>query len=251
MPFFVGSEKKANVLRTPYQEGAEEVLWQLMGRPMPEYPTQGVAPMSEAEQMAQGLVKEYAGTAPEGMDVLRQATTASSDLMARPETQALIQTILQQGQQETNRMGRKIQLAGAGRSSTGADVLGRSVEDTQRMVLSTLMPYMLDYEQSVEGRRLGAATTLANLGETSMLNRINALSTTGALPRTLEQLSKDADYARKMQQINFPQQQAALAGQILNAQLPIAVTGGEPSDFSQISGGLGGVIGGILKMFAG
>jgi hypothetical protein len=143
-------------------------------------------------------------------------------------------------------MGRKVQIAGAASTSAGRDVLGQSVQDTQRNMMNVALPYLTQAKENAENRKLTAAQALATLGESSMLNRINALSTTGALPRIIEQLQKDAEYARAMTQINFPyQQQAGIAGMLLNAPAQTAVTGGEPSLFSQLSPAIG-MLGGLF-----
>jgi hypothetical protein len=239
---FGTSPKKAKSLRTPIQVGAEQTLGNILNAPMPEFPTREIAPMSEAESLAQSMVTEYGATEPAGMETLR-SYAEPGNILDRPEIQAIIQNVLQSGQQETNRLGRTIQLSGAGSSSSGRDVLGRSVEDTQRMILSTLASYL----ESAENRRLGAATSMAGISETGTLNRLNRLSTTGSLSRTLQQMQSDAEYVKMMQQINFPYEtQSGIASLILNAQNPMAVTGGSASPFSQASPLIATILKGIL-----
>ncbi len=230
-----GSKTKVKDIRTKEKKSAQQWLEETLRSPTPTIPTQGVAGMSEAEQMAQSLLGQYAGSTPEGMDVLRGFTTAQGGGGITPEIQALLDEVLQTGQQETARVGRKVQLAGAGRSSTGTDALGRSVENTQRNMMNVALPYIMQAKEQAENRKLTAAQALATLGESSMLNRLNALSTTGSLPRMLEQLQKDAEYAAAMQQINFPyQQQASLAAILSGSQGDYSITQ-EQSLFSQMS----------------
>lgn len=240
---FGSDPPKAELIRSPRQWSAEKWLSTLLNEQAPQFPTQQVAGLSGPEQMAQGMVTGYATSPTEGLGTLRTAAGASSDVTARPEVQAMIDEIMRYGTQETNRLGRKIQIGGGGRTSGGADMLGQSVQDTQRLILASLLPLF----ESAENRKIGAATTLAGLSENSMLNRINALSTTGALPRMLDQLGKEAQYTREMQQINFPYQTgASIANSILNANSPIAITGGEPSLFSQASPLLGVLMKGLF-----
>jgi hypothetical protein len=242
---FTSSKKKIKDVRTPETKAAATWALNTLRSPTPDFPTQDIAQLTPAEQQAQDLVGGYARSSPEGLDVLRGMTTATGGGMT-PELQGLIDEVMEKGQQETNRMGRKVQIAGAARTSAGRDVLGRSVQDTERNIMNVALPYLTQAKENAENRKLTAAQALATLGESSMLNRINALSTTGALPRIIEQLQKDAEYAKAMQQINFPyQQQAGIAGMLLNAPAQTAVTGGEPSLFSQLSPAIG-MLGGLF-----
>jgi len=241
-----GSETKIKDIRTKEKKSAQKWLADTLREPTPTVPTQGVAGLSAAEQQAQQLLGQYADSTPEGMDVLRGFTTAETGGIT-PEIQALLDEVLQAGQQETARVGRKVQLSGAGRSSTGTDMLGRSVEQTQRNMMNVALPYIMEAREQAENRKLTSAQLLASLGESSMLNRLTALSTTGSLPRMIEQLQKDAEFAQQMTQMNFPyEQQAQLAAILSGSQGDYSVTQ-EPSLFSQAAP----LIGDFAKLFIG
>lgn len=246
MARFFEPEIKDHDIRSPQRKAAEAFLGSIFAGQIPDIPLEQVAGMSPAEQMAQRLVMQYGGSEMEGLDTLR-AYTKEGNILDRPEIQAILNEVMREGGEMAKRLGRGLQLRGGATSSGAQDVLGRSTTQTQQALLATLAPYL----QGAETRRLGAAQSLAGLSESGMLNRLNALSTTGSLPRQLEQLRNIAQYERDMQQIMFPYTYGMEAAKtITNAGDPY-MTYKRGSTWSQISPAVGAIIGGIFGGGAG
>jgi len=223
---------KAEPKWTPQQLAAQSFLERLYGTGVPDYPTAPVAGLSEKEQQAGKLTSKYANSEPEGMDYLRKVMGSSDSITDIPEYKALLDEILKAGSDETNRVGRSLQMRGGATSSTGRDALGQSVNDVMSNALATLAPYAA----SLRNEKMSAANVLSSLGESSTLNRLNALSEQGALERQLEQLRQQADYEREMKELNFPYTtQAPLAMGILGTQPNYEITGGDPSLVTQLA----------------
>lgn len=240
-----GSKKsKAKPLITPQQSAAQSKLLDLMNR-VQDYPTQGVAGLSDRELLAGQGIEDYYRSEPEGADYYRGLLSESGNIMDNPEYKAILDKVFERGALETNRVGRSLQLRGAAGGSAGRDILGRSVEDTQTAALSALAPYA----ESERNRRMQAAGALASLSEQSTLRRLTALSEQGALERQLEQLRQNADYARQMQELNFPYEtQARMASSVLGAPVDWQITGGEPSILQQLSPALSQFGGALMNM---
>ena len=239
-------ELKDHDLRSPQRRAAEAFLGSLFMQPPPSLPLEQVAGMSPAEEMAQRLVMQYGGSEMEGLDTLR-AYTKEGNILDRPEIQAILNEVMREGGEMANRLGRGLQLRGGATSSGAADTLGRSTTQTQQALLATLAPYL----QGAETRRLGAAQSLAGLSESGMLNRLNALSTTGSLPRQLEQLRNIAQYERDMQQTLFPYTYQAQAATTLSQSGEPYMVYKRPSMYQQIAPAVGAIIGGIFGGGAG
>jgi hypothetical protein len=221
------SETEMLDTRNPQSQGADQWLLSLLQSGTPTIPGEQIAGMSDAEKMAQQLVMQYGTSTPEGMDTIRSMATASDNILEDPTIAALMSSIENKGNLSANRLSRSLMLRGGG-GGAGADMLGRSVTDTQKEMLSTLAPYA----EAAKGRKLSAAQILSDLGETSTLNRLNALSGVGSLPRTLEQLQKSADYQRALTEVMFPYQQGANVAATLSGSQPMTVQQ-TPSIFSQ------------------
>ena len=239
-------ELKDHDLRSPQRRAAEAFLGSLFAQPPPAIPLEQVARMSPAEEMAQRLVMQYGGSQVEGLDTLRDYTK-EGNILDRPEIQAILNEVMREGGEMANRLGRGLQLRGGATSSGAQDVLGRSTTQTQQALLATLAPYL----QGAETRRLWAAQSLAGLSESGMLNRLNALSTTGSLPRQLEQLRNIAEYEREMTQTLFPYTYQAQAATTLSQSGEPYMVYKRPSMYAQIAPAIGAIIGGIFGGGAG
>ncbi|MDH4178874.1 MAG: hypothetical protein OEV33_00060 [Armatimonadota bacterium] len=240
MARFFEPEIKEKDLRSDVQKYAQDWLVNLL-KETPQFPAEQVAGMSPAEQLAQQMLMSWAGTEPEGLGTLRDYA-GGENILDRPEIQGIINEVLQRGNEMAQRLGRGLQLRGAGTSSGAQEALGRSTTETQQALLATLAPYL----QSAETRRLGAAQALAGLSESGKLNRLNALSTTGSLPRQLEQLANSAEFNRAMNQLMFPyttQAEAAKAAATAPRDVMVYTKG---STWSQIAPAVGAIIGGIF-----
>ena len=183
----------------------------------------------------------YGRSEMEGLPTLREYA-AGGNILERPEIQAILNEVMREGGEMANRLGRGLQLRGGATSSGAADALGRSTTQTQQALLATLAPYL----QGAETRRLGAAQSLAGLSESGMLNRLNALSTTGSLPRQLEQLRNVAGYNQQMAHTMFPYTYGMEAAKTLSGSGEPYMAYTKPSTWSQIAPAVGAIIGGIV-----
>lgn len=227
------AKTKLKDVRTREAKSADQYLNALLKQGTPKFPEEQVAGMSEAEQLAQELLRGYGQREGEGLSTLREMAGASDNILEDPTITALMEVIGKRGNQTANRLSRSLMLRG-GRGSAGRDMLGRAVTETQNEMLSTLAPYATQRRQ----QKLTAAQMLNTLGEGSTLNRLNALSTTGSLPRTLEQMKNSANYQKLLQQVLFPYQQGLNVAGTIKKGGQMAV---EQSDslFSQLAPVLG------------
>jgi hypothetical protein len=212
---------KAQAIQTPQEAAARNYLLQLMNGGTPNIPVAPTAGLSQDELRAIDMARSYAGSEVPGMSYLQSVVNGPSNILDIPEYKALADTVMQQGQMETNRVGRSLRLRGGSSSSTGANVLGQSVEEQQSKWMSALAPYA-SQERS---QKMTAAEQLASLGESSMLNRLNALSSVGTLERQLQQLQQTAQYNQQMTKTMWPYQQGQqLASTILGNSAQQRVT---------------------------
>lgn len=236
MGFFKSKEKLKDT-RNAEAKSADQWMAELLKSDNPEIPTEQIAGMSDAEKLAQELVMGYGSKEAEGLDTLRSMAGASDNVLDDPTITALMDVIGKRGDQTANRLNRSLMLRG-GTGGAGRDMLGRSVSDTQNEMLSTLAPYA----SQAKDRKMNAAQLLASLGESSTLNRLNALSTTGSLPRTLQQMQNAASYNQTMNQILFDYQQKAPIASTLSNSQPLTMVQ-TPSMFSQVAPLLGTAVG--------
>jgi len=241
------SETKKEVLQTPQEAAARNKLASLMDSGTPDLPMQEIAGLSQNEQLASTMARDYAKGEPEGIDHLRSIMDRSDNILDDPSFRALYDETKRAGELETNRMGRSMQLRGGNSSTSGRDMLGRTVAQNQSNLMATMAPYAAANQQT----KLTAAQSLAQLGESSILNRLNALGSTGALSRQLDQLGKDAEYNRAMNMTMFPYTTTAgIADTILRNKADWSVTQ-SPSLFSQIAAPVAevasGAVGGMMQ----
>lgn len=216
-------------VRTKQAKTGADYLASLLTGGTPTIPTEEIAGMSDAEKLAQQLAMQYGSSEGEGLDTLRSIAAGSDNILDDPTISALMEAIGKRGDLTANRLSRSLMLRG-GTGGAGRDMLGRSVTDTQNEMLSTLAPYAT----AAKNRQLSAAQLLNQLGENSTLNRLNALSATGSLPRTLQQMQNTANYNQALQQILFPYTYGASVAGTLSGSQPMAVEQ-SPSLFSQIA----------------
>ena len=227
---FFKSKTKTRVLQTPQEKKARGFLAGLIDTPQ-NLPTEQIAGLSEAEQQAAETARQFGASQPGGVNTLQSFLDEDPSFSQSPSGQALIEQVTRIGQEETGRVGRSLQTRGGGSSTTGRDILGQSVQDTQRNILATLAPF----EAQRASQRITAAQALQATGDSATLNRLNALSQTGAVERQLEQLQLSAEFARKSQQamqpiqasqtlLGSPAQQAVIQSKSTFAQIaePIA-----------------------------
>lgn len=226
------SKTKVKDLRTAEQRQRDAYAASLLNSQTPDIPELQIEGMSDAEKLAQEILGQYGTTEAEGLDTLRGISGASTNVLEDPAIAALMDTINKRGNETANRVSRSLMLRGA-TGGAGRDALGRTVTETQKEMLSTLA----GYTESAKNRQLSATQLLNQLGENSTLNRLNALTTTGSLPRTLKQLQNQASYQKLLQEVLFPyNEKLRAAGAIGNAENLVTQT---PSTLSQIAPLLG------------
>ena len=211
----------------------------------PTIPTQQIAGLSDSELQAQQALSQLLGTPATGegyaaasAELMR--TIGGIDIQSDPYFGAVSREALAAGQLETNRVGRGLQLTGNLSSTSGRDVLGRSVAQTQSNVANALAPYA----EAERGRQFASAGQLAGLDALSqemLMNQINMGATVGAQPRLIEQAGADAEFRQQLQQVLFPYEvQGGIASNLVSGGGQFAtVSGGDPSLFSQIAPVLG------------
>lgn len=235
------SSVKTKVLQTPEEKAARQWLSSTLQAGTPSIPTQQIAGLSGQEQTASQMATDYGKSEAEGLDYLRSVVGDSGNIMDIPEYRAMLDEVFRKGGLESNRLGRSLQIRGGTSSSTGRDMLGRLLGDIQSQAMATMAPYAAQERQNKQS----AASTLNQLGEQSILNRLNALSTSGGVERALEQLRKDAEYTQRMTTTMFPYEQGAgMADTLLRNKADWSVTQ-TPSMMSQIGSLAGSVAGAI------
>ena len=224
--WFNASTRKIDT-RTPEAEQADEFLAGLLGRADPNIPSEKIAGMSDAEKLAQQIAQGYGESQPEGLDAIRSLIEQDTgDITKDPTFASILDVLDKRGARETNRTARGLMTRGV-TGGVGRDALGRSVTDVNNNILATLAPYV----EARKNRAFSGAQALNNLGESSVLNRLNALSTVGSLPRQLEQLNNSAQYQALMQQILFPYTtKASVASGISRQPMTLEQS---PSEFAQ------------------
>jgi hypothetical protein len=225
---FFKSKTKTMDVRSPQKAAADQWLLDLLQSDAPEFPAEKIAGLSANEQLAMSQAEQYGTSEAEGLDALRDIVGQSEDITDDPSIKGLLSVLDERGSREANRLSRGLTLRGV-TGGAGRDALGRGLQDIQNNILATLAPYA----ESSKNRRVSAAQILNQLGEGSTLNRLNALSSTGAVSRQIEQLQNSAEYQRVMQQLLFPYTHGLnVTGAISNMPQAVVQT---PSMFQQIA----------------
>ena len=207
--------------RNPQAVEADKFLASQLNRDPADFPRRQVAGLSENEQLAGGIAKNFGTSKPEGTEVLRGVANQSANILEDPSIKALLEELQGHGELESNRLARGLMIRGQ-TGGVSADALGRGQADIQRNTLAALAPYA----SQRTSQRVSAADTLSRLGDSSTLSRINALSVTGGLERQIEDMQNEADYQRYVQQIEFPANIASGLSRSTPQQLV-----SQPSDF--------------------
>lgn len=235
------SKTEKEVLQTPGEAAARASLGDTLALGTPNLPKREIVGLSSAEKQAADLTQRFAGSEPEGMQHFRDVL-AGGNILDNPAYQALFSKVRAAGDRQISRTGRSLQIRGGTTSGAGAKILGRSQEQAEDTLLASLAPYVA----ANEAQKMTAAEALVQTGESSILNRLNALGKSGELDRRLKQLDKDTEFARKTTMTLFPWQQSAqLAATILGNKVDWSVTQ-TPSLFSQVAGPLGMVAGAMV-----
>lgn len=221
-----------------------------LARP-PAIPAAPTVPLTPFEQRAQELLGQWAGRRePETRALARktatEAITQPVDITQLPEYQGILQDVGEQGNLLVNRLSRGLQKVGALVSTGGRDILGRAVTGIQKSLAGALAPFAME-ERARKFGMIPVLEEFARTEERQPLETIQGLRTYD-LTRMLEEQKAQAEYQRQVSEMGFPYQvQAPMLTGILGGQQPgIAITGGQPSTFSQIAPLIGPLLTGIM-----
>lgn len=230
---------------TPAAGEAREFLRGQISAGTPDFPVRQIADLSDLEQTAISLATEFANAGVPAdrrltIDELTRIITGPTDVTKLPEVQAIINEVINEGNLIANRVGRGLRLSGNLSSSSGRDVLGRTVTDIMQALTSTLG----GFAEGERGRKLSALELLENItraGQSDVINRIQTASQAGQTPRQIEQSKLDATTTARLQEILFPTGNLLPVAQtILGNEPGIVLSGGGPSIFSQIASAFSG-----------
>lgn len=217
-----------------------------------EFEARKIAPLTEAERGAVGIAEK---TVAEGSPGMTEAIDTIRKIMYGPieELPGLEGALQRIGEVGARALGsKKRSLAATGNlpseSSKGRDVYGRLMTDVEKEMITAAYPF---YAQGMEAK-LNAPVTLANLGVQDVATRTGVGTTTGALPRTIEQSILDAIFEATRTTQTWPYgAPAGIASNLLNKQAYAFDPGiSSPSFFSQIAQPLA-TLGGAYMMRGG
>jgi hypothetical protein len=150
---FVGKEDSLKMLPVPQTKEAEEarkLIYQMATSEPPDVPLRqiaGIPEMGEERTLARGTAKEM---------------ISQQDIFELPEVQGIISNAIKEGNLLANRIGRSLQLGGNTSSTTGRDVLGRTVSDIESNISASLAPFA----ESERNRRANLIPVLESIGLT-------------------------------------------------------------------------------------
>ena len=237
MGLFSSGKSKVEFKESAQSAAANKRL-KALGEESVAFPTRQIADLTDTELEVERQAIERLETGPSeltqrGLD-LTAAAAEQTDPLQDPTIKSLIAEATRIGQEETGRVGRSVQIRGGLGSTTGRDVLGRSVGQTQERIIAAASP-LISQKLGITER---ARTNLIGAEEGLETNRLSLGSAVGGLRRRIKQAKFDADIEKFITDINFRfgAQANVLKGQI--DKTPV-VSGGDPSLFSQAAPILG------------
>ena len=218
MGFFGGSDSSIDVVpQSAWQKQGISFLKGLVNQ-TPELPTQGIAGMSQAEQLGQGQL----------MGIL--AGEAFQDPRTSPLYQGLRAESMAQEQAGADQLRRRAQLGGAAMSSGAFGAESR-------------------YRQGMANSRLSQLGQLyaAERARDNPYTRMAAASQYGQLPRALEQAQMDAQHQSQLANMMFPYtEQANIASALMGHSPNMYQKAGSSSTFGSMLPILGMAAGAAL-----
>lgn len=209
------------------------------------FPTRQVADLTEIELKIEEQARAQVFGGPSeltqrGID-LTAAAAEQTDPLQDPTIKALIAEATRIGQEETGRVGRAVQIRGALGSTTGRDVLGRSVGQTQERIISAVSP-LISQKLGITER---ARTDIIGLTEGLEVNRASFGGAVSALRRSIVGAKSAADIEKFINEINLKFGPQANILQSLRDKTPV-ITGGDPSLFSQAAPIIGDIASALI-----
>jgi hypothetical protein len=236
MGFFTGSTK-TKWKEPGYSIEARNYITDLYKGGTPDIPLQRIAEMSPQEQAAMSILTRYLGSESEprklATELATKTATTPVDITQIPEYKGLLDTVLEEGRLEANRLGRTLQQTGGAESTPGRDILARSVDATTAKALGALAPYAAD-ERNKRFNAISLLNMLAGDTEAAEINKIKTGVDAGRLPRSINQAAGDAQFQQQMTETMFPYNVLAALARA-NIVSPMPVTTESPSTMSKIS----------------
>jgi len=218
------------------QKFADQWLWDLLKR-IETFAARKIAPLTPAEKGAVGIAEKTVSEGIPGVSEAQKVLTQRmmGDVEQVPGLEGLFARTKELGANLMGRTKRGLSLTGnlPSESSRGAKVYGRTGQDIMNEFITSAYPF---YAQGL-GAKLAAPGELANLGMQDVSMRTGIGTTTGALPRTIQQDIFDSIFEAARTTQTFPYQaQAPIAQNIMGEerylyQKPTV----SPSIFSQIA----------------
>jgi hypothetical protein len=221
----------------PQSAAADEArgaLRTIAGREDPVAPTRQIAgtpDLTRGQQLASASA----------IDLLKPQENI--DISQTPEFQAVLKEAIDAGNLLTNRVGRSIQIGGAATSSTGRDVLGRTVSDVQSGITSALAPFA----ESQRNRAVAERSRIQNL--IPQIENIDVAR--GGRTQETAQAGLDAKFNQELRQRQELDARIELLKSIISTQPGFAPTkvSGDPG-FIEQAGSIASLIGAFSKLSA-
>jgi len=204
------------------------------------FPTRKIADLSEmelgVEQRVQGILDRGPSAERQtALDAALKQATTPVDVANMPELQAIFKQIQEQGELESNRLGRSLQLRGTIGSTGGRDILGRNLMDVQERLVGAASPYLMQ-ARDLQSQAVRDVGTLVGQKQTDEISRLGLGSAVGSLRRNITQAMSDADYQKILNDLKFRYEtQPNILSMATTTPQPV-ISGGGPSVLQQISG---------------
>lgn len=236
MGIFGQGKTKIEVIEAEESAEARKELLK-RGQESVQFPTRQIADLSaaelEVEQRARAIIEEGPSEARQQALDLALEAAQPRDITQDPVFQAVQRGVVREGQLESNRLGRAIQLRGGAGSTAGRDILARNVTGIEANLLAAAAPFLFEARASQERAR-GQVSSIVGEQQRAETSRLGLGSAVGALRRDIEQARTDANFQRVLDEINFRfGTQANLLGATLTTPATV-VSGGAKSIFEQI-----------------
>jgi len=224
-----GKEKELE--ESPWVKKGRKRLYELGIGDQPAQPLRQIAPMPEVGELARLLGLSYMGQGTPQLRTMAEQETMRQfrepvDPLRLPEVRGLMDIIGEQGRLEANRLRRGLQLGGMEASTTGRDVLGRSVTGTQTRMASAVAPYLTEYRRQ-RTELPERAEYLARAGEGATMAKAGFGAEMSDWERALQQAKLDAMLEQAIRELAFKYQiQPNLLLQMMS-ESPALITGGE------------------------
>ena len=232
---------------TPSQKAADQFLWDLF-RNIPEFNPRQIAGLTEAEQnsvqTANRVSAEGIPGLSEAVNAIRELMNSPIDVANIPGMEGLFNKTRELGADLLGKNKRAMTLTGnrISESSAGERVYGNTLQGIMEGFITSAFPF---FQQKLQAK-YDAPMNLANLATQEVTTPMNIGTTTGALPRQIQQMMMDAVFEAMRTNKNFPYGGPAnAASATMNNQAYMYDPGvTSPSIYSQVAAMVGALSGG-------